>query len=269
MEVSLHEARKRKDELEELIKNKMHEIKRLQDKLPQGTIRAVKHHGTFQYYYRKSSNEKNGIYIPKQKERMAADYSSLEYCNKVVRAAEEELMAIESLLRFYDNHVSPENVYCHMPLGKQILINPIQKTDEEYISSWLRENEPSNSFLEELKTFETSFGEKVRSKSEVLIAELYKRKGIPFLYEKPLELDGYGIVRPDYTFLDMRRRVEIYHEHLGLVDDEDYRNNAIKKIRFYEKNGLYIGDRLLITCETQRYPLDIKAVERAIDRFMK
>lgn len=260
-------AKNRKEELEALISTKQHELKKLQSRLPEGMIRTAQRGNSFQYYLRNSA-EKNGKYIPKKKEKIAMEYSSREYCEKVICAAEEELAAIEKLLRFYDNHMRPEDVYSHMPLGKRVLINPIKVTDDEYITAWFQQNVPLRDYREETRNIETSYGEKVRSKSEAMIAELYRRKGIPYIYEKPLELKGIGIVRPDFTFLDIERRTEIYHEHLGMVDDEEYMNNAIHKIRLYEKNGIFIGDRLLITCETQKNPMDIKAVERTIDNIL-
>lgn len=72
-------------------------------------------------------------------------------------------------------------------------------------------------------------------------------KGIPYKYEKPLYLKGYGIVYPDFTFLSKRTRKEIYWEHEGRMDDSEYAKTAIKKIKTYEDNGIYLGENLILT----------------------
>ena len=269
MRIVLSEVKQRTEELERVIERKKRELERLAERLPKGMIRTTQHGDVFQYYFRENSSEKNGIYIPRKKEKVAAEYALMEYCEKVISSAERELAILNRIISFYENNIWPEKVYEKMSLGKRKLIDPIWISDEEYVKRWLKENDTASEYREEGKIFETSFGEKVRSKSEVLISELYHRKGIPYIYEKPLEFKGLATFRPDFTFLDVRRRVEIYHEHLGLIDDEEYRNNALQKIRLYEKNGYHIGDRLLVTCETQRNPLDIKTVERSVTHLLR
>ena len=61
--------------------------------------------------------------------------------------------------------------------------------------------------------YSTEKGELVRSKSELLIADMYYSLGIPYKYEAGVKLRG-GIVRyPDFTLLRVRDRKEFYHEH--------------------------------------------------------
>lgn len=67
-------------------------------------------------------------------------------------------------------------------------------------------------FDESTSEFYTAKGEKVRSKSEVIIADVLSREGIPYRYEYPLYLKGIGKVHPDFTVLNVKQRKEIYWE---------------------------------------------------------
>lgn len=73
-------------------------------------------------------------------------------------------------------------------------------------------------------------GERVRSKSEVIIADMLNRKGISYRYEYPVYLKNVGQIYPDFTVLDAIRRREIYWEHLGMMDDPDYAEMAILRV---------------------------------------
>ena len=64
----------------------------------------------------------------------------------------------------------------------------------------------------------TAKGERVRSKSEKILADYFYSRKIPYHYEKPLHLRGYGIVYPDFTLLSRKTRREVYWEHEGLVE---------------------------------------------------
>lgn len=79
----------------------------------------------------------------------------------------------------------------------------------------------------------TSFGLKVRSKSEVFIAEkLYENK-IEFKYETPLTADGKTYY-PDFTIYFGKNA--IYWEHFGMLSDETYAQKTDLKIKWYQKN---------------------------------
>ena len=110
-------------------------------------------------------------------------------------------------------------------------------------------------------------GERVRSKSEIIIANLLNKQGIPYRYEYPVYLSGWGKVYPDFTLLNVRERKEIYWEHLGRMSDADYAEMAIQKIALYEQNNIFIGDKLILTFETQNHPLNQKHIFTILNRF--
>ena len=89
---------------------------------------------------------------------------------------------------------------------------------------------------------ETLSGTYVRSKSEVIIANLLTNAGIPFEYERKLRAAGQMML-PDFTIQYANRC--LYWAHLGMLDDPEYRQRWEEKRTWYERN--FAGD--LITTE--------------------
>ena len=114
----------------------------------------------------------------------------------------------------------------------------------------------------------TEKGEQVRSKSEKILADYFYRKNILYKYEKPLYLRGYGMVYPDFTFLSSKTGQEIYWEHEGMMDKPEYARSAIRKIESYQKNGIYIGEKLILTFETEQNILNQNIIASLADKYL-
>ena len=63
---------------------------------------------------------------------------------------------------------------------------------DQILQAWLSEKYEGKQFREGEPVILTDRGERVRSKSEKIIADYLFRKGIPYKYEKPLYLKGLG-----------------------------------------------------------------------------
>ena len=100
------------------------------------------------------------------------------------------------------------------------------------------------------------------------MADYFYRSGIEYKYECPLYLKGVGIIYPDFTFLSRKRGEEIYWEHNGKVDDPTYARNMVKKINAYENNGIFVGERLILTYETEQTILNTGRIEELVNRFV-
>ena len=114
----------------------------------------------------------------------------------------------------------------------------------------------------------TEKGERVRSKSEKIMADYFFRHGIEYKYECPIHLKGVGIVYPDFTFLSKRTGQEIYWEHCGMVDSPTYARNMVRKINAYERNGIFPGERLILTYETEQTILNTEKIEQMIQKYL-
>ena len=55
-----------------------------------------------------------------------------------------------------------------------------------------------------------------------------------------------------------------------MMDNPAYAEKAINKIQRYEQNGIYVGEKLLLTYETScKNPIKPKAILRTIQRYLK
>ena len=108
-------------------------------------------------------------------------------------------------------------------------------------------------YYPELVNHRTAYGDYVRSKSEVIIANALYSFGVPFHPEEELLFTDYGQrpYYPDFTILLPNHRF-LYWEHWGLLSKESYRKDNVEKLAAYQENGLIIGKNLIIT-QDDRY----------------
>ena len=141
---------------------------------------------------------------------------------------------------------------------------------EELLHKWNTEEYEGNPFHPENLRYETEQGEMVRSKSEVIIANLLYsyRKNILYKYERPLILIKDGIektIYPDFTILNRHSGRIFYFEHAGKMDDPYYVNEFVKKMNTYAANCLLPGRDVLVTYETLANPLDVSVAKRLLE----
>jgi exodeoxyribonuclease V alpha subunit len=95
----------------------------------------------------------------------------------------------------------------------------------------------------------------VRSKSEVIIANMLSEREIPFKYEVPLYASDGTFYLPDFTIT--WRGEQWYWEHLGLLESERYRTHWEQKHAWYEK---FFPDRLVTTVESGNLSQDANQI---------
>ena len=74
----------------------------------------------------------------------------------------------------------------------------------------------------------------VRSKSEVIIANMLHERDVPFRYEQPLYAADGAFYLPDFTVT--WRGKNYFWEHVGMLHRENYRAHWEKKRDWYERN---------------------------------
>ncbi|MFA6715614.1 MAG: AAA family ATPase [Victivallaceae bacterium] len=110
-------------------------------------------------------------------------------------------------------------------------------------------------FLEQYRIHKTLADIMVRSKSEVIIANLLFDRDIPFFYEKPLYARDGSFFLPDFTI--NWHGEEYYWEHLGLLEQRKYRDHWAEKKAWYDVN---FPGKLLTTEESGNLSKDAIAV---------
>lgn len=96
----------------------------------------------------------------------------------------------------------------------------------------------------EFKERTTSRGQKVRSISELLIAEALYKYSIPFHYEEEFEADGKTYA-PDFTF-EGKDFENFYLDYFGMMNNPKYAKKNILKLDDYYDIGLIPGDNLIV-----------------------
>lgn len=244
------------------------------EKAPEGSLIVTEARGKARYYCIMPGERGIGTYLGKKDLAKAKALAQKAYDQKVLLAAEQELKAWNMLARFFPK-MTVEEVYGTLSPARRKFVTPVIPTDEEFRKQWEAVTYEPGRFQDGAAMYITDRGERVRSKSEQLIANLLYRLGIPYRYEYPIEVlvDGHKRVwRPDFTILDIRNRREVYLEHFGMLDDQNdqdnYARNAFWKMKVYEENGHYDGGDMIFSFETGKAPLDITYVERKVRRAL-
>lgn len=245
------------------LEQRIGETKRALRAAPSGSLRVSGPRGSARYYCYQGSEMKQQ-YI---RDRVRAQkLAQKNYDQRILRASEKELRLVDEMLRSYPKHLG-EDVFEDLSRERQELIKPILETDEEFVQHWLSVRYEGKTFQDNSTAYITDRNERVRSKSELLLANLLNKKGIPYRYEYPLTLKGIGTIFPDFCILNVRLRKEYIHEHFGMMDDPEYAGKAVGKLNLYMLNGYYPGERLIITSETRNHQLDMKCLNQIIDKY--
>ena len=136
--------------------------------------------------------------------------------------------------------------------------------------------EVKDRFLEDRLIHRTRQNDMVRSKSEVIIADLLFSKNIDYQYESPLpDLDG-GLPRyPDFKFEDDEMGITYFWEHLGMLRQPKYRRRWERKLKWYRKQGILPYDEgggpngtLIITKDDDRGGIQSNEIEKLVDKIL-
>lgn len=102
----------------------------------------------------------------------------------------------------------------------------------------------------------TEKGHLVRSKSELVIANMLFQLGISYEYERVCDgTAAPGRLRPDFSFVTADGDLIIW-EHLGMLSRPDYRRGWEWKREWYKKNGYIDGMTLFTSSEDNENGLD-------------
>lgn len=127
-------------------------------------------------------------------------------------------------------------------------------------------------FLEERLIHRSSLGEPMRSKSEVIIADLLATRQIDYEYEAPLS-DRHGVTRwPDFTIVDDETGTTYYWEHCGMLGDPGYAARWKTKLGWYRDQAIVPaaeGGTLIITEDDLRGGIDSQQIAKLIDTHLR
>ena len=251
----------RKKELEELIRRKEKEVA----SAPEGYLRIQDRKTYVEYYWRRDPNDRNGVFIPKREWHIANDVAQREYDSRLLALARREQKLLTKYLSFSEKN-ELASVYDRLSDRRKELVTPYRIPDIDYVRQWMEIPYEPMGFEENETEYYTDGGIRVRSKSEIIIANMLEKFGVPYKYECQLKLGKRGVVRPDFTCLNIRTRKEYVWEHFGMMDVEEYARKNIQKISYYEENGFFEGDNMIMTFETSVTPVNSSLIKTMIRR---
>ncbi|MDO5519837.1 MAG: hypothetical protein Q4G58_05025 [bacterium] len=270
------------DELQILLLRRIQELttiikaaKECMESSPEGSLLISGSHAKVQYYQRTKATDTHGTYIKKSEVQLIHQLAQKDYAKKIYGKAIKEREELTRCMTKYD----PEalfGVYNNLLASRKELVDPYILSQDDYITAWKERKQKEKArygknellLLPEEEAIFTEQGERVRSKSEKILADKLYMMHIPYIYECPLYAAGYGYLKPDFTVLNYRTRQEYIWEHLGMMDNKEYLEKAIKKIETYGRNQIYSGRQLILTYETEHHPLNIRFVEGLIKEYL-
>lgn len=135
---------------------------------------------------------------------------------------------------------------------------------DKSMADWIKEKYERNPYrIQELK-YESNCGIKVRSKSEKIIADKLWESDVPFHYEPQMVINGY-MYYPDFVIRKSTGKIIIW-EHFGMMENEEYRSAALRKIENYNKAGFRQHTDFICTYEEDIMRPSI--LDEIIERFL-
>ena len=266
-EIEVHTTKQDLIERMKELKKRETLIKKKLDAAPEGMLRITHCGKNVRYYHRRLPSDRTGSYIPKTNTGLIKCLAQKDYYEKLLHSIKEEVKAIEAYLRICPD-LTAENVYNTLNQPRKEIVVPAFETNESFVKRWQNVKYEGKPFPEDYPILLTDKGERVRSKTELIIANILEKENIPYRYEYPIMLDGLGKIYPDFTVLNVRLHKEYLWEHFGMMDDPDYAEKAVRKITAYNLSGYYSGENLIITSETKTSPLNTLQIKGIINHFI-
>ncbi|MBO4767670.1 MAG: hypothetical protein J5532_10290 [Lachnospiraceae bacterium] len=252
--------------LERVIKRAERDLKRL----PEGSLEVRMTKNKYrQFVHVTGANGKRvSVYITRKNRRLAEQLAQKEYNRKFIAVTGKLITALDKAIAALSRYC-PDEVYHDLSSHRQDLVLPLIPTDEMFVEQWYNEHPAFQNTFPKTTAYTTIRGEIVRSKSEKMIADTYYTEQIPYVYEPKIRLSDGSVCYPDFAVLNISTRKTMFHEHFGMMDDEGYRQNTIRKIREYNKNGYAAGQQMLYTFEGESMPLDQEELSELIRDFLR
>ena len=149
---------------------------------PDGTLRISRSQNRTQFYWRRTSSDRAGKYISKKIEDLAKQLAQKEYDKEALLIIRKELEAIESFMKEAPSF-GVEDVYERLDETRKGMVIPIIEPDELFVKRWAARTYTGKGFDKDAPELYTDKGERGRSKSEMIIANMLLKSGKEYHYE--------------------------------------------------------------------------------------
>lgn len=184
--------------------------------------------------------------------------SEFDYVYIVLPNRDSHLLSMELLYTAITRAQKHVTIFIQDNVGTLVKMSRLEKSAVRRINSSVFKFDPLpeeflyyNHWYESGKKLATLTDYLVRSKSEVIIANMLFSEEIPFLYEEPLYAPDGTMYLPDFT---VTFRGETYYwEHVGLINNRAYMEHWKEKEEWYHK---HFPGQLIVTYESSNLSQD-------------
>lgn len=219
----------------------------------------------YSYVYGKFlGKDDKGYWIPDQKvtDNLELAYaisvhksqgSEFDYVYIIIPNKESHLMTMELLYTALTRAQRHVTVFLQQDISTLTTMSHVEKSAVRKINSSVFEFDPlpdellySGDWYKEERKLATLSEYFVRSKSEVIIANMLVSENVPFVYEEPLYANDGTMFLPDFTVTFQGEKY--YWEHVGRLDLPDYKVHWELKEKWYNK---HFPGKLITTYESK------------------
>ncbi len=198
------------------------------------------------------------------------------------RIIEENLKAQETVAKKYKSYRDDKVLEGMKPVYRKIIgaawERAARQQQEARIAAQQQAIASGSAYHPEHLKHKNMKGEINRSKSEIIVGNVYDSLKIPYSYEERIYWpqdappEAWAIKRqlniPDYYIPDFTCTLpdgtKKYHEHLGRMDDPSYMENWKKKMILYYWAGVIPGKNLIITADDRYGGIDQQQIVRVL-----
>jgi len=243
-------------------------LKRIYEKklltMPEGVLSMTVQNGR-KYYSKYADGKKTYLGLGNVEEVVQLQRRRL--LAELIKKIERNEIVLKRFIRDYQE-VSPQTV--EQMLGKAYqcpdLAETILQGNKNYKKWGNQPYERSTKYLENL-IHRTIKGDFVRSKSEVIIANTLYPKGLQYRYEELTKVGQYTFA-PDFKIAVPRQNKIKILEHFGMMNNSEYRKNALWKIDVYLDAGYKPYEDILFTFDDFDGGIDTKNLDTLINSFL-
>lgn len=225
------------------------------------------------YYYVRKKGERTYTYLGGDSNREVRNIKEYRYLKRLLCDIDSEIALLSAL---HEGHldISFDAVNNRLPLTYRDPSLPDYsaklagaakkwKEQKEKEKCQYAPRNPENLIMRSID------GTLMRSKSEVIIANLLISYGIPFVYELPHTVNGI-MVYSDFTALStIDFRSEVIIEHEGLMNSPGYQRTFLNKVNGYLTEGIIPGRDVFFTFDDLNGGFDPSPVQDIIETRLK
>ena len=186
--------------------------------------------------------------------------SRKEYLLEMNRRIEKNYGMLKTLLKRY-REISPTKLIRSLREAYQTVPEDFFFTDDDR-TDWEKEPYARLEAHPENLIHVTSFGLKVRSKSEQLIAEQLRKYKVEFRYEPVLKILEQTL-HPDFLIKDKDDKIYVW-EHFGMMSNPAYRKIYYDKMKLYRSAGINEWDNLVVTFDDENGNISTSLIDGII-----